>query len=710
MAKKSLGQAEKVFAHMIAEGLAPQDAARKAFGWKCEAYSKESVRAYNLVKTVRVREEIERLRTQKETEANIETALINTDKVDMAKLVKFAFERLESIRDNDSAPAQSRFNALKALEKLSDPSQDVNLIWRYVDLVWRGFEGHCPSCHESFPLWKVKNAELEDWRKRAKIEHVIADTEYNNSALARRLELFSHFDARKSPHPGQITALASPERHIVGMGAARAGKSLLLATFAAMTGLIPGSETWILARVYEDARSEIDYLRSFLQTAFYPLYDFLVKERIDNKTSEMILTTKWGSEIRIKSGKSQGSVTGRELELCGVAEPAWVPDELYEEVRARMSSRLGRIIALGTPKGFGGFLSRMRHLSGRDPKTGKVTRLKDEQRLIKNGCPWGQSMLIYSLSPKDNPEYVKSELEAARLELTDSEYAAEFEGLMVAAEGAKFPHVNDTTIRAVRKEEYNKCTFVLGIDQGARNFGACLVAFDGEKIYMGREYFDGSDNTIKRNMLNLRQAVPMLVEQMGGERHNWKLTIFDQDPPVFNTLLEMEKEGKKWNTDQTFRHRNKKANFDNWREETYIFIDQMAKDGKLIFDLDCEELHWQVMECINKPSTEYRGINEKGWHVKDQWRGDHVLDAWVLAVWTIVSQQLQAPKGDYIIKQGWEEARAAFDYKRAVDEERELGGRKSNAQIFEDNFGRPRNSEPGDLFANMGTEGWYKDA
>ena len=96
--------------------------------------------------------------------------------------------------------------------------------------------------------------------------------------------------------------------------------------------------------------------------------------------------------------------------------------------------------------------------------------------------------------------------------------------------------------------------------------------------------------------------------------------------------------------------------------------------------------------------------------MKDQWRGDHVLDAWVLAVWTIVSQQLQAPKGDYIIKQGWEEARAAFDYKRAVDEERELGGRKSNAQIFEDNFGRPRNSEPGDLFANMGTEGWYKDA
>jgi len=447
VAKKALNNAEKTFAHLIAAGLAPQDAARKAFGWKCDSYSKESVRAYNLVKTVRVREEIERLRTQKDAEAEIETALITTDKMDMAKLVKFAFERLESIRDNESAPAQSRFNALKALEKLSDPSQDVNLIWRYVDLVWRGLEGHCPSCHESFPLSKIKNTELNDWRKRAKITH---KPDPDQTTLDRRLELFSHFDKRKSPHPGQIRALAAPERHLVGMGAARAGKSLLLATFAAMAGLIPGAEVWVLARIYEDARSEIEYLRSFLQTAFYPLYDFLVKERIDNKTGEMILTTKWGAEIRIKSGKSQGSVTGRELEMCGVAEPAWVPDELYEEVRARMSSRLGRIIALGTPKGFGGFLSRMRHLSGRDPKTGRVVRLKDEQRLVKNGCPWGQSMLVYSLSPKDNPEYVKSELEAARLELTDSEYASEFEGLMVAAEGAKFPHVNGHHRRRVK--------------------------------------------------------------------------------------------------------------------------------------------------------------------------------------------------------------------------------------------------------------------
>ena len=333
MAKKKLTQAEKAFALLIAEGLSPQNAAKKAFAWKCEPYSKESVRSYNLAKSVRIKEEIDRLRNQKEDEATVEHLLVKSDKVDLQMLTKFAYQRLEQIRDNENAPAKSRFDAIKVLEKLTDPSQDVNLIWRWVDLVWKGVEAHCPNCHNSYPLAKVKNPELEDWRKRAKVTHAPV----SEDLLSRRLSILSEFDKRKTPHPGQLFALSAEERHLVGMGAARAGKSLLLAMFAAMTGLLPGVEIWILSRIYEDARSEVEYLRSFFQTAFYPLYDFMVHERFDSKTGEMTLTTKWGSEIRIKSAKSQGSVTGRELELCGVAEPAWVPDDLYEEVRARMS-------------------------------------------------------------------------------------------------------------------------------------------------------------------------------------------------------------------------------------------------------------------------------------------------------------------------------------------------------------------------------------
>jgi hypothetical protein len=74
--RKRISSKEKDFCELIVEGLSPPEAARKAFGWKCESYSKENVKAYNLAKTVRVRNEIERLRSHKNKEAEVET-LVN---------------------------------------------------------------------------------------------------------------------------------------------------------------------------------------------------------------------------------------------------------------------------------------------------------------------------------------------------------------------------------------------------------------------------------------------------------------------------------------------------------------------------------------------------------------------------------------------------------------------------------------------------------
>jgi hypothetical protein len=708
--RKRISFREKEFAHLIVNGNTATDAARKAFGWKCEPYSKETQKAYNLGKTKRVRDEIDRLRAHKAKEAQGERIVLTSDSINIDELRKFAYERLEESRDNEATKAPTRFLAIKALEELSDPATDINLIWRWIDTIWRGGKAHCPKCHTSFPLWKIKNPKLDDYR----IEFEVGDhNPIEGDDYARRMELIKLADRRQKPHKSQIPALKAPERHVVGMAAARAGKSFLLGLFAFMGFLIPGVEIWVLSRAYAESRSEVEFLRGFLKTAFYPLDKHMIKEQIDKKTGEITLTSRWGSELKIKSSKSQGSITGRELEMCLIAEPAWVPEDLYEEVRARMSSRFGRILALGTPKGYGGFLARMTNLKGRDPETGKILRLKNEDRLIANGAKWSQSIFVYRLEPTDNPSYPKSELEAARMELTDAEYDSEFLGIMSAEEGAKFPMVKEHMIRRITREEYQKCSFVQGVDQGAKNFGAVLAGWDGQNIYISREYFNGREGTIKANLMKLRKTAPMLIDHMGGDKSNWKFTVFDADPNIDNILTEMEEEGNEWPTSMTFRPKNKATFQEDWREETTIWINEMANKGRIWFDEDCSDLLWQVLDCLNKPRVEGRdgkSPSDKGWFVRDKWRSDHVLDAFMLAVWSVATGQIELPPEQHEIKRGWDDQRAAFDYQIAVNEARDLSGmvdsKADEQDIFKKHFGRPR---PGGRIFNP-PNSWYKDA
>jgi hypothetical protein len=706
---KRISPKEKEFAHLIVEGLSPPESARKTFGWKCESYSKENVKAYNLAKTKRVKDEIEKLRARKLKEAEVQNILITGKGLDWEKIRKLSRKCLEDVRDDETKKSKSRFDALKALEKLADPSADVNLIWRWIDIIWHGAKAHCPRCHNDFPLWKVRNERLETYRISTGKSQ---DHPEEEDDLTRRLELISYADKGKRPHPHQVIALEAPERHLVGKGAARGGKSYLLGLFAFMFFLLPGVEVWVLARIYEDSRSEIEFLRGFLQSAFRPLGKHMFSERVDHASGETIFTSRWNSELRVKSAKSKGSVTGRELEACIAVEPAWIDDDLYEEVRARMSSRLGRILAFGTPKGYGGFLARMHNLTGRDPKTKKILRLKPEDRLIRNGAKWSQSMLIYSMDPTKNPEYVKSEQEAARMELTDAEYASEFRGEMTSEEGVKFPQVKEYMIRKVSRDEYSECSFVQGVDQGQRNFGGVISAWNGDKVFVVREYFDDSNKTIKANMLKLRKTAPMIIESVGGHSANFNLTIFDEAPSVDNILIEMDQEGNTWPTPVTFRHRNKAQNFDNWRDETVIWVNQMALAGKLVFDEECDQLLWQVLDCLDKPDVkgkEGKSPSDKGWVVRDPWRGDHVLDAWLMSMWAIVSNQLELPPEQHEIKRGWEDHQAAFNYRRAADEARELAGSRDvhveEGEIFQEHFGRPR--KPRTLLGN--NYSYYKD-
>lgn len=704
--RKPISQKEREWVELIVEsGLGSIEAARKIFGWKCEPNSSEARRAVELTRATRIKEYMSKLQTKIVQEVEASKAIEEVNLLELEDLRAFFYKRLCAIRDNEEAPSQTRYNAIQALKKLADPSSDHALIMRYLDIIWRGMNVHCPRCHSTYPMWQIRNNKLEEWRQDTGADNVNQIYE----PFDRRMEILSRADRRKTPHPDQKIVIAAPERHVAGLGAARGGKSFLLAMMALLAYLTPGVEIWVLARVYDDAKTEVEDLKKFLNTLFFPHLDQMVDIRYDSKSGELTMDSKWGSLLRVRSAKSKGSITGRELEMALVAEPGWVPAELYEELRARMSSRLGRIILLGTPKGYTGILARMVNQLGRDPETGKMRMVHPEERTIKAGMPWISSMLIIQMDPANNPAYVIAEKQAARAELTDAEYESEFEGKMVSDEGNKFHTLKMTHLHTVPTEKYENCVFAVGFDQGTKNKAAVLLGFDGSDIFVAREYFACDNKTIKYHMREVKKMVPYWLRELKVDPSQWKLTIFDSDPPVIAELTDFESDPKEteWPTDIVYRPKNmtSKGIMENWRDETYEYVNRMCASDKIHFDESGEDvfmLHDQLIRAQNRPLNREKDSGpgkNKGWIINDAFRGDHVCDAFILAMWVVYSGQLsydEAPSKPP--ENPWEELRSAFQYRFQKQEQRELGGylpkdeRLNSNQIFEKTFGRPRPS------------------
>jgi len=699
--RKAISNQEKQFAKlMVYENMGCIQAARVAFKWPCEPNSSTAQKAINLNRAKRIVAYKLKLQQELDREVTAQQVLSNTTDVEFDSMRQFIYRRLEAIRDDSKAPGSSRFKAMAALEKMVDPAADINLILMWVDMVWRAASAHCPCCHKTYPLKRIINKKLNKWRGEMEID----PQEEAQTLFERRMTILSRADNRKKPHPGQVKALSAPERNIAGLGPAQSGKSFLLAAFALLTFMIPGVEVWILARTYADAAYEVEYLDKFLNTLFFPYTKHIITRKYDNKSDELSLESKWNSAIKIKSAMAKGSIIGRALELAAVAEPGWIPDDNFNHLRARMTSRLGRTVLLGTPQGFGGMLGRFVNMVGKDSR-GRPRRIPASERTIEAGCPWNISLLKFEMRAEDNPEYVSSELAAARQELTDAEYASEFQGLMASAEGAVFPQLAERHLTAIPRSVYENCVWVLGVDQGPKNFAAVLLGYDGQRVYVANEFFDNDSRTMKYKLDILRETTPAWIRKAGGDPKSWKLTIYDVDPPLLNELEEFEDEGRPWPTEYTFRVKDKRGrwNQENWRKETYEYVNALAMPSppNLYFDGgNCDFLHDQLVRAQVRPDTSSGegGLKMKGWIIQDAMRGDHVPDAFIMGMFSILSGQLILPDREFRVDDPYEDARKAFMYKLARDEDAELSGfegRNPNSdEQFERIFGRKRNSNP----------------
>jgi hypothetical protein len=195
----------------------------------------------------------------------------------------------------------------------------------------------------------------------------------------------------------------------------------------------------------------------------------------------------------------------------------------------------------------------------------------------------------------------------------------------------------------------------------------------------------------------VRDIVPGWIRHAGGDPASWRLTIFDADPPVLNELNVFEDEGRPWDTEYTFRTKDKKGrwNQENWRRETYEYVNTLSqpKPAHLFFDdTKCDFLHDQLLRAQARPGD--ADMKQKGWIIHDAIRGDHVPDAFIMALWTILSGQVTLPDRVFQADTAMSDAQRAFEFQLRNDERKELSGftgnKASEDEIFEDAFGRPR--------------------
>jgi len=127
----------------------------------------------------------------------------------------------------------------------------------------------------------------------------------------------------------------------------------------------------------------------------------------------------------------------------------------------------------------------------------------------------------------------------------------------------------------------------------------------------------------------------------------------------------------------------------------------MNKNVKTIYNVITEfwkELHDECMRVENVPSpsgTDSSGGKSKQWKISGSWRKDHVLDAFMMAMWCILAGQLNKIPQMALDLDPWEEARKANDFQRLQQERRELLGEQSNLgaeSLFEEIYGRPRST------------------
>jgi len=273
------------------------------------------------------------------------------------------------------------------------------------------------------------------------------------------------------PHPGQREFHASSARFKVLIAGARFGKSLAAAREVLPFLFVPNSRGWIAAPSYRLGEKEFRYIFDDLNTLGIPLR----KKLLGGANGPSHLRTHNGAEVLVVSAAEPANLLGEELDWLLLSEASQLPEEVYTRyLRARLTSRRGKLIVPTTPRGFNWIHDL--YLRGHD-----------------SSHPEWQSFLFKTA---DNPLIPAEEIEEARRTLPADQFQEQYEGGFVTRSGLVYPefspsvHVSEDAERIVERASFSVDRYG-AIDFGYSNPFVCLFAavLSGGRVIVYDEYY-----------------------------------------------------------------------------------------------------------------------------------------------------------------------------------------------------------------------------
>ncbi len=170
-----------------------------------------------------------------------------------------------------------------------------------------------------------------------------------------------------------------------------------------------------------------------------------------------------GGAIRVRSGDDPDSLRGASLDLAVLDEAAFLREQVWTAaLRPALSDRRGRAIFLSTPKGIGSWFYRVFNFG------------------LDSTRPDWQS---WQFPTSANPRIAAEEIEAARNDLPDRIFRAEYLAEFLDDSGGVFRNVLASATAPLDTFPLAGHRYVFGIDWGRLDF-TCAVAIDATESRM----------------------------------------------------------------------------------------------------------------------------------------------------------------------------------------------------------------------------------